>query len=94
MQELYTIIGLSTFNQHSATIINVGKVWNTIDECREYFKQLKEKYIQQKGYTLKKENDESIYFEYIECDEYESYNHSRIGIQSIVFNIEKITLEK
>ena len=34
MQELYMIVGLSTFNQHSATIINVGKAWNTIEECR------------------------------------------------------------
>lgn len=94
MQELYIIIGLSTFNQHSATIINVGKVWNTIEECREYFKELKAEYVQEKGYTLKKENTDYICFEYIECDEYESYNHSRIGIKTLVFNIEKIILEK
>ena len=94
MQELYIIIGLSTFNQHSATIINVGKAWNTIEECREYFKELKDEYISRKKYTLKKETDNSICFEYIECDEYESYNHARIGISRIVFNIEKLFLEK
>ena len=52
MQEIYMIIGLSTFNQHSATIINVGKAWNTIEECREYFKELKDEYISRKKYTL------------------------------------------
>ena len=93
MQELYMIVGLSTFNQHSAIIINVGKAWDNIEECKDYFKQLKAEYVQQKGYTLKKETDDSIYFEYIECDEYESYNHSRIGIKTIVFTIEKIILE-
>ena len=93
MQELYMIVGLSTFNQHSATIINVGKAWNTIEECRDYFKELKTDYTRQKGYTLKKESPDYKCFEYIECDEYESYNHYRVGVKTIVFTIEKIILE-
>jgi predicted transcriptional regulator len=94
MQEIYVINKLSTYNKKSAEAEVIKKCWITLDKVKEHLKNIIKPYYLEKGYTIEKETDSYLIMKYIELDEYESYNSSRIGVKEIILKIEKIILEK